>query len=66
MSGAQGPRVLTEDQRSTGISESEQKLGLGSGQGPAIEGLTGRWLAGTKAGEDSEADGGDTVWRRPQ
>lgn len=35
-------------------------------KGPPERALLADGLAGSKAGEDSEADGGDTVWRRPQ
>ena len=58
--------MVTEDQRNTRTSESKQKLGLSSGQGPAREDLAGRWLRRHQAGEDTEADGGDTLWPRSQ
>lgn len=44
-----------------GTSESQQKLGLGSGQGRA-RGKLAVGLCGTTAGEDTEAEVDGTVW----
>lgn len=49
----------------TGTPESQQKLGLGSGQG-RVRGNSAAGLWGTEAGEKTEAEVDGTVWPRSQ
>lgn len=45
----------------TETSECEQRLGLGSGQGPTKEGLAGSWPRKLQDWQDAKAEGDGTA-----